>query len=283
MNLEPKRNQAVSSNYSKKLVKLLLSYPRKRITRIGVNKRSVEYNTVIISTLLLLTCFFSPLISQEGFAEKNNPAFNSYLLQNNNQSGSHAKLDGKNVLYSLIIPGLGQWIGGERGRAKVFFGVDIVLWAGFFGSKAYTNTLENDFQTYAAIHAGVNTSSKDEQYWIDIGNANNIYQFNEKRRVQRNLNATYPEISEFIWQWDEETNRENYAELRSKQRSWESTTSIFVAGLILNRIVSAVDVIRIIRKQKKSENDLSLSYFHLDYRNNYAQGDTYRLNFTWNF
>lgn len=217
------------------------------------------------------------------FFPRNDSQFDRSLLQENGESSLQPGIGGKNIFFSLILPGLGQWTAGEKGRAKVFFTAEVILWAGFFGSKAYANTLENDFQTFAAIHAGVNTNNKEAQYWIDVGNANNIYQFNEKRRVQRNLNATYPENGEYDWQWDEESNREEYAELRSNQRGWENTTKVMLGGLILNRIISTVDVIRLIRKRKKAEEDLSYSYFHFDYDTNYPHGETYRLNFTWNF
>jgi len=196
----------------------------------------------------------------------------------------------KNILLSLVMPGLGEWVAGEKGRAKIFMSFELGLWASYLGIREYSNVLERDYRTFAAVHAGVNTSGKAKQYWIDIGNADNIYAFNEKRRTERNLEATYMETEYYFWQWDKEGNRIEYSDLRDKQDHWKQIGTFVIGGMILNRIVSAIDVIRLVRKSNKdssgmgeNERDRRYSYLYWSYHNGRFLKEAIQLNFTWNF
>ncbi len=187
------------------------------------------------------------------------------------------------ILLSLILPGAGEWSLGHRRMAKLFLGAEVALWAGYFGSLAYAEVLRRDYQTFAALHAGVNPTGKDDQYWIDIGNANNIYDFNEKRLVQRNLDAVYWNTQQYYWQWDDEQNRYRYIDLRLKQHRWKRGATFVIGGMILNRILSTVDVIRIIRKEKKQKETGGRALLYSSYFWHPARGDVVQLHFTWTF
>lgn len=182
------------------------------------------------------------------------------------------------VLLSLILPGTGEWFIGSKSTAKFFWGTEVGLWATYLGIKAYTNILQEDFKSFAAVHAGVYTANKTDQFWIDVGNSSDIYTFNEKKRVERNLGATYEETKENVWVWDSDEHRAQFNEIRFKQHNWKQRLNIAIAGLILNRIISAVDVIRLIRKAQKSEKKQH-SRLYFDYIHNPIHGQTYRLNF----
>lgn len=199
-------------------------------------------------------------------------------------------IGGKNILLSLVLPGLGEWVAGEKGRAKIFMSFELGLWASYFGIREYANVLERDYLTFAAVHAGVDTRGKAKQYWIDIGNAGSLYEFNERRRIDRNLAATYPETEKYFWQWDSEGNRIQYSDLRNKQDNWKQVGTFMIGGMVLNRIVSTIDIVRLIRRSKKAssgssetEQDRRYSYLHWSYHQNRLQGDIVQLNFTWNF
>ena len=193
-----------------------------------------------------------------------------------------SRFQSKYILLSLLLPGAGEWFIGNKGYAKFFLGTDIVLWLGYLGTQSYINVLENDYQTYAAVHASVDTRNKKNQFWIDIGSHQDIFTFNENRRTERNLEATYPEEKENFWQWDSKDNRLFYNQYRFRQHDWKRRLNIVIGGLILNRIVSAVDVIRLIRKKQKSEQK-QLSHLYFDYHTNHSKGNTYRLNLILNW
>jgi hypothetical protein len=185
----------------------------------------------------------------------------------------------KSVLYSLILPGAGQWSLGYKGRAKFFMGAEFLLWVGYFGTQSYANIIQDNYQSYASVHAGSNSLRKDEQYWIDIGSSDNIYSFNEQRLRDRNKDALYQENSVYYWQWDNKDSRKYYNNLRVKEHDWERRATFIVGAFILNRVVSAIDVIRIIRREnKKNETQMSRLNFH--YKTTKTGANMFNLNFT---
>ncbi|GAB4374173.1 MAG: hypothetical protein Kow0042_18550 [Calditrichia bacterium] len=184
------------------------------------------------------------------------------------------------VLFSLVLPGAGEWVLGSKGLAKIFFGSEVALWAGYLGTQNYIGVLEDNYQAYAAVHAGVNTADKSEQYWIDVGNADDIFQHNHKRLLQRNLEGTYTENEFYRWVWDSRQSRDQYNELRFKQHDWKRRANILIGGMVLNRLISAVDVIRLLRKQGK-ESSTQTSRIFFDYRNTVREGEVYCLNLIW--
>lgn len=206
----------------------------------------------ILTTVLLCCVLFNPAFSQQA---------ESAAVE---KSGT--KISAKNVLMSLILPGSGEWLAGHKGKAKFFLGVDMALWAGYFGVQEYIDVLKKDYMAYAAVHAGVNTSGKSDQFWIDVGNADDLATFNHKRLLARDLDGTYPEKDFYNWVWDSRENRYRYNDMRFKRHDWKRRGSMIVGALILNRIVSAVDVIRLIRKNKKSD-DTQYSQLFFKYNN----------------
>ncbi len=207
----------------------------------------------------------------------------AYAFQQENRSTGTAAGDhsfkAKYVFLSLILPGAGQWTLNHHNRGKFFLGTDLLLWAGYFGSLSYASVLENDFQSFAAVHAGVNTSGKNDQYWIDISYSSNIYAYNEKKLVERDKNAIYSENSVNYWQWDSESNRLKYNDIRLKQLDWKRTANFVISGLVLNRLVSAIDVIRILKKESRQNKErASLLYFN--YHPSPLQGDVFSVNLT---
>lgn len=246
--------------------------------------------TFFLSAVILLAYYsFAAAGGNQSFAEKLGSQ-ETFFSNGEDNNSSERHIGAENILLSLVIPGLGQWVAGEKGSAKIFMVTELAFWASYFGSREYANVIRRDYYTFAAVHAGVDTRSKDKQYWIDIGNSPGIYQFNERRRMERNLEATYSENDHYFWLWDSESNRVEYTELRDKEDNWKQIATFMVGGMVLNRIISAVDVIRLIRKNKKSSpegmgnrQDRRYSYLHWSYYQDRLQGEVVQLNFTMRF
>jgi hypothetical protein len=223
-------------------------------------------NIVFLSVLLAQ----SPLKFSESFVGQSEQKIES-------QSAGNSKT--KYVLYSLIVPGAGQWGMGEKNRAKFFIGAEVLLWMSYFGTNAYADVIQKNYQAYAAVHANTDQQDKTEQYWIDIGSADNIYAFNEQQLRNRNLEAVYPESELFYWQWDSRNNQGYYNNLRVQEHDWERRATFIVGALVLNRIVSVIDVIRIIHKEKKQTSGQSSS-LSLFYHSNIYNQEHFQLNLT---
>ncbi|MFZ0389302.1 MAG: hypothetical protein WAN36_02500 [Calditrichia bacterium] len=233
----------------------------------------------MISRSLSAIIIFSLLLSLAAAQPPKSPGLNSLGQSETRTQTDDGGFKAKYVLSSLVLPGSGEWLAGHKNMAKFFFGTELALWAGYIGARAYANVLEDNFQAYAAVHAGIQTTGKGQQYWIDIGSADNIYEFNEQQRVLRNLEGTYRQEQDYFWQWDTPENRRRYSLQRIRQHDWERRATFVISGLILNRIISAIDVIRILRKDKKNS-AVHQSRLFFDYKQDRLQGDIFRLNMT---
>ena len=233
---------------------------------------SKESLTFGVNTPIAISAFHQNQLSSDDTSQ-------SVTLEKSDGGGSKLHY----VLFSLLLPGSGQWAMGRPNAGKIYLGVDVTLWLGYLGMNRHTATLQRDLETYAALHAGVNTANKNDQYWIDVGSASSIYQFNEEKLRERDLEALYPEGSSYDWVWDEEESRVDYVEKRFDRLDWKRYTNWMIGALVLNRIISAVDVFRLIQKDKNSAEDTRQSSLHFKYAYNRSEGDVFKLNLTMQF
>ena len=73
-------------------------------------------------------------------------------------------------LYSLLVPGWGQYAAGNEKSAGRFMGTELGLWGGFFAFKKVEDYRVDNYRSYAAQHAQARTSNKNSQYFDDLVN-----------------------------------------------------------------------------------------------------------------
>ncbi|MBL0060354.1 MAG: SDR family oxidoreductase [bacterium] len=89
--------------------------------------------------------------------------------------------------------------------------------------------LRNDYEAFAAAHAGV-SGSHGKEFYIDVANWISVFDYNEQRMADRSFGAVYDTETEY-WMWDSEGNRARMDEMRlTSDRS-------------LNRVIYAVALI----------------------------------------
>ncbi len=177
-------------------------------------------------------------LAKEGPAPGSAPSVNS---------AEGTKSTGMALLLSLVLPGAGEYYAGETTQARFFLGVEIAAWGALLFNNSYYNSLRSDYQAYAGVHAGVQTSGKDDQFWIDIGKFDDVYAFNEKRLQDRRVERLY-DPRENGWQWDATDNRLTYDLKRLKASAIKDRRLIYASAIVLNHLVSAVNSIRLTRR-----------------------------------
>jgi hypothetical protein len=190
----------------------------------------------------------------------------------------------KAAFLSLILPGAGEYYAESKAKAPVFVGTDAALWIGFFGLRSYGSWLKKDYRTYAAEHAGVELNGKGDDFFEDITYYQSRDEYNQFALLYSNgsLNP-YPQDEFWDWQWDEGTSRYYYRELRNKSKS-AYRKSLFVAGLLVaNRIVSAIDAIRVVKDYNRKKS-LEISSVRIDFRvNPFSSNPHFKLTLTKSF
>ncbi len=170
----------------------------------------------------------------------------------------------KAFFYSLILPGTGEAYVGEKVQSKIFLGIELVAWGLVIANIINVNSRESDYKNYAVQHAFVNRTGKGDQYWIDIGKFDTIFEYNEERLRERDINALYPENSFYFWGWDIRDNRLSYDANRIETREIEQRRVYFFAAIALNHLVSAINALRLAKSHNRKLDELSFQ-FNFDY------------------
>jgi hypothetical protein len=110
-------------------------------------------------------------------------------------------------------------------------------------------TRRENFKSYAAAHAGLNTEGKSDTFLEDVNAYRSIEARNAHQQFIRGDAADLLEENrENGWEWDSDASRSEFRLLRRKANSARQKSLLFVGGLIFNRFVSSINAAHIARK-----------------------------------
>jgi len=151
------------------------------------------------------------------------------------------------LLKSLVLPGWGEHSLGYSTRAYGFNGTELLGWISYAVLQVYARGLEQNMITFAVKHAGIEPSGKDDAYLTDIGNYQNIYEYNDQKLRYRQTDLVYPDTEEYYWAWDSEKYRKRFDDKRYNTALMYRNASFALTALVVNRIISVIDVIALTR------------------------------------
>ena len=237
---------------------------------------------LIVITVFLLTGYS---FSQEiNFNNKIISLKNNILkadVHNNNVSllkDETKRSPGISFILSLILPGAGHFYTGRMDVGQYFFASEVALWLGFAGMTVYGNNLKNDAQSYAVVHSGLDKNSKDDNYFVNVASFNSIYEYNNYRLTRGEYDQIYYDINQNFWNWDDQNNRYTFDDSRKKSEQMMNSRIIFVSGMIVNRVASALS--SLILTKKANETTSITPEFTYDNKLNI---DGLKLNIKFNF
>jgi len=173
---------------------------------------------------------------------------------------SEKKSVGLGIVYSLLLPGMGELYADAYSTGKYFTIADGVLWGTFIGMEVYSNWQQNNYQTYAAANAGVNNSNKDEEYYSTIANYTSVFSYNEEKALERNYDEMLNPETDF-WKWNTTEERQSYRDMWTSSEQTSNDIQFVVGGLILNRIASAINAARLVTAyNNKLKEELSWNF-----------------------
>jgi hypothetical protein len=158
------------------------------------------------------------------------------------------------VLYSVLLPGMGELYAGRGDRMLYPLVAEGVLWLGFAGVNVYAVRVRDDARVFARQHAGAPSSGPDDSYYVALGNYNSIDEYNDAKLVARDLEAVYAGdlYAARYWKWDEVASRLEYKDQRILSDDMFNAGRFFVAGLVINRIFSAVESAFFVRRHNEA-------------------------------
>ena len=169
------------------------------------------------------------------------------------------------VLKSLVLPGWGEFseysalykendienIAYIKERARYIIFQETALWIGFNIFKDLNKSYENDYQLLGTTNAGVNWTGKNDLYAANVGNFNNLEEYNAYKLLTGQYDDVYLEQG-FHWNWQNNNdNRLKYDRTRNKSEKYDKLRTYLAAGLIINRVISSFDVLSIMKQHNR--------------------------------
>lgn len=167
---------------------------------------------------------------------------------------------------SALLPGMGELYLGEKNLVRPFVWIDATLWLTALGSYFIGERYITSAHDYAVRHAGFSSSSKKISLLNTVGDyrsRSGIAGQNSSPEMDDDYNQAMirsgkkidEEFNESIqWDWgssDNPESTEHIYEYKSRLRHYRMSRIVFqvsVGALVLNRVVSMLDAMRIYRK-----------------------------------
>ncbi len=211
--------------------------------------------------IILLNLTFIAAQSQSILKLENHIKQNKSELQENNAlqlSGTFRKKStGLAVLYSLLIPGMGELYADSYSSGKFFTITDGVLWGIYIGVNNSANWKQDKYQTFAETNGGVTKAGKTDTYFSTIGIYINIDDYNNQKALERDFGAMLDK-DKFYWNWQNNETRKQYRDMWSSSEQSFNDLKFIAGALIINRIASAINAVRLVSAyNKRQEKELT--------------------------
>lgn len=145
------------------------------------------------------------------------------------------------VFSSLLLPGSGHQYLGRQKSAFAYLTIDIFSLVGAVFAEQYSARVYSDARGYAALYADTKGGGNDDRYWMYVGEFDDSKSYNLAIRNNRDFNNEY-NTGEKSWSWVTTDDRKKYNEMRKRARSYHLASSICIGAMVLNRIVSMLDI-----------------------------------------
>lgn len=183
---------------------------------------------------------------------KDGAAPSKILFQNNMEKKSGFMA----VLYSMLLPGMGELYAGNYSSGKYFTAAEGVLWGFYAGFNIYSDWQKDNYEAFAISNGGVNPENKDEDYYAEIGKYIDIDTYNNDKALNREIELMYNE-EQYFWKWDNQNERREYRNMWLASERSNNNVRFVVGGLIVNRIVSAINAALAVKRYNRGLSESS--------------------------
>ncbi len=195
-----------------------------------------------------------------------------YIDERGQKVNSDRPTRSRTILYSALVPGLGQLQWGDKPAAVGFMLGEVASWASYLTFRIQGNLREDRYVEYAERFAGVQRpAGQSNQYYQALGRYNRSdpgpgsYNEIEVRMVaKRELYPDDPAAQErYIaensisgdraWNWESESRRLEYASIRSSSESSRHRADFAIGGMVAGRILSVMHAIWLTADRSESD------------------------------
>ena len=193
------------------------------------------------------------------------------ILENEIEFSENKKSPVIATLLSLLIPGAGHFYEGRMDVGKYFLTAEVLSWISLIGVNMYGNSVKNDSRTFAVVHSGLNKTGKDDDYYLNVGSFNTIYDYNNDVIRKGEYDKIY-DPNFYFWSWDNTGNRELFDSQRKQSERIYETRTIFGSVMVVNRVVSAISALIIANSSGNKSSTLNINTEAISSKNNPFDG-----------
>ncbi len=209
----------------------------------------------IISLILVLTSFiFSQssknILELEEEIKSVQDKYNHIFMSDTLIEKPAKKKTGLAILYSFLLPGMGELYAGSYSSGKYFTIAEGALWGIFIGMNSYGNWQKDRYKSYAISKAGITSDDKDEEFYGTISEFVSIEEYNNEKALERNFDEMY-NPQKLYWNWGNQENREQYRSMWLSSEQTFNDVRFIVGAMIVNRIASAINAVRLVAAYNK--------------------------------
>jgi hypothetical protein len=160
------------------------------------------------------------------------------------------------VLYSLLLPGLGDYALGNKSRASAFFIAEGVIWISYAVFQVQGHQREDEYQSLAVRFAGVGSTGHSDEFYATIRDYDSSEDYEADVKIEGRFAIGDPagidpdaldryfaenRVSDYEpWQWESVERQLQYSEVRSASKTSYRRADYMIAAAAANRLVSAV-------------------------------------------
>jgi hypothetical protein len=158
------------------------------------------------------------------------------------------------VFYSFLLPGLGDYYIGRRGRAKAFFIAEAAIWTSFIAFETQGWLREGGYKDFSMTFAGISRDDHSDDYYRLLAEFNTSREYEEaiKREGRYFLypNDNHDALEDYFlahkvsdfepWEWRDVDKRLEYRKIRKGSRQAYRRAVYSLATALANRFVSCL-------------------------------------------
>ena len=144
---------------------------------------------------------------------------------------------------NLLVPGLGHFYWGNEKAACGFFSAEALFIFGMLACNQYSHEIEQSARSYALAYANIQGGpGANDFYWHNIGKTLDSKGFNRIQDLNRASDNDKYLTPELQWQWADDSYRLKYNAFLNKSVNYQVASNFFLGAMLLNRLVSFVDI-----------------------------------------
>lgn len=198
------------------------------------------------------------------------------------QQPSGKKNAGLAILYSLLLPGMGELYADNFESGKYFTIADGVIWGFVAGFNIYGDRQKDNYKAFAESYGGVDNSGKDADFYANVANYTSVDSYNREQELNRNFEEVYNTQTHY-WKWSGTAQRREFRDIWSSSETAYNNVRFAVGALILNRVISMINAVRSVSRYNANLENQQSWNVSFDVSNQVNLPTSLNLNFSTRF